>query len=73
MGGSAYLLRFDKFCLGLCQVFKQFSVFSNVGLRQLNSPRYNFTIMYVALRVLGLDRNGWVYVLFDCVIIGEPK
>ncbi len=25
------------------------------------------------LRVLGLDRNVSVYVLFDCVIIGEAK
>jgi hypothetical protein len=24
-----------------------------------------------SFRVLGLDRNGWVYVLFDCVLIGE--
>jgi hypothetical protein len=32
VGGSAYLQRFDKFCLDLCQVLKQFSIFSNIGL-----------------------------------------
>ena len=42
---------------------------------KLNRPMFNFTIIYIALnlRVLGLDRNGCVYVLFDCVIIGEAK
>jgi hypothetical protein len=56
------LLRFDKFCLDLCQVLKQFSIFSNVGLikpkhiklmcmiPKSNHPRFNFAIMYVALK-----------------------
>ena len=42
---------------------------------KLNRPRFNFAIMYDRLKfsILGLNRNGWVYVLFDCVIIGEAK
>jgi hypothetical protein len=68
------LLRFDKFCLGLRQVFKQFSVFSNVGLIKFKHIKMNvYDSKIKPSYVLGLDRNGWVYVLFDCVIIGEAK